>query len=285
MKPFLLLFILALTGCSNSKTNEKPIVAVSIVPQEYFVKSIADSLVDIMILVEPGSSPELYELRPVQMAKLAKTVAWLGIGKIEFEQGWKKKILESNPSLLFFDTSSQADWIAQEIQDHGDHKHLHGVDPHIWSSPKEGLKIATETYKALCRILPEHKELLTENYNRLLKKITTLDQQLDTIFSNSRHKSFLIFHPSLSYLARDYQLKQIPIEIEGKESSPKYLQQFVKQAQELQLNEVLIQKEFNKNTAKQICKEINGKLVEINPLGEDWYQELLNIAHIITQNK
>ncbi|MFV0553511.1 MAG: metal ABC transporter solute-binding protein, Zn/Mn family [Mangrovibacterium sp.] len=283
MKQFIFLFsCVMLFSCTNQPTAQKPLVAVSIVPQQYFVESIADTLVEVLVLVEPGASPELYELRPAQMANLAKASAWLGIGKIDFEQGWKKKILTSNPDLKFFDTSAQADWIAEEIRVHGDHVHMHGVDPHIWTSTKEGLKIAEETCKALCELLPQHKAQFTVNYQQLASEISQLDQELEQLFAASKNKSFLIFHPSLSYLTRDYGLTQIPLEFEGKEPSPKYIADFVAQAQNLNLTQILIQKEFSKNTAEQLAKEINGELVEINPLGEDWAAELRKIAQIIT---
>ncbi len=285
MKKYILILFVTLTACSVSKpTNNKPVVAVSIVPQQYFVDRIADTLVQVMVLVEPGASPELYEMRPVQMAALAKASAWLGIGKIDFEQGWKDKVLQGNPALQFFDTSVQSTLIAEEIKEHGDHKHMHGVDPHIWSSPKEALNIANETYLALCKILPENQKELEANYLVLRQEIQDLDTQLSEIFANGKSKQFLIFHPSLGYLARDYGLTQIAIEVEGKESSPKYLQQFVDQAKALSLTQILIQKEFNKSIAEQLSQEINGELVEINPLGYDWQQEMLKIAHTIAQN-
>lgn len=283
MKRILFILLIALSACSQTTQNKKPLVAVSIVPQQYFVKSIADTLVDVLVLVEPGASPELYELRPAQMAALAKASAWFGIGKIDFEQGWKQKILTSNPDLQFFDTSAQADFIAEEVRVHGDHQHLHGVDPHIWSSPKEGLKIAHETYHALCQLLPQQEKQLTANYQQLVRKIEALDAEIQAIFDASTTKSFLIFHPSLSYLARDYGLNQVPIEIEGKEPSPKYLQSFMQQARSLELTRILIQKEFSKTTAAQLAKEINGKLVEINPLGENWCDEIRQIARTIAQ--
>lgn len=283
-KQILILITFLFAACTAKEKANKPLVAVTIVPQQYFVEAIADSLVEVMVLVEPGASPELYELRPVQMTALAQASAWLGIGKIDFEQGWKTKIWDNHPQLKFFDTSAKADWIAQEVVQHGDHQHLHGVDPHIWTSAKEGRKIAEQTYLALLELLPKHKLQLEANYSRLLADIQTLDEQLVAIFATSQKKDFLIFHPSLSYLARDYQLNQVPIELEGKEPSPKYVQQFVQQAQALGLNQILIQRESSRNTAEQLAKEIEGELVEINPLGKAWDKELLRIAHIISKN-
>ncbi|MFV0291358.1 MAG: metal ABC transporter solute-binding protein, Zn/Mn family [Mangrovibacterium sp.] len=285
MRYYIFIIAIIISSCtSKQNTNSRPLVAVSIVPQEYFVRNIADTLVDVMILVEPGSSPELYELRAAQMAKLSQASAWLGIGEIDFELSWKTKILESNPNLLFFNCSKEVNIIASEIVNHGDHQHKHGVDPHTWTSAKEGLKIAHESYLALCKLLPEHHELLQQNYRALCSEIEALDQEIEQILSSSTNKNFLIFHPSLGYFARDYGLTQIPLEIEGKEPSPKYIQEFIQQSKDLNLNKILIQKEFSKSIANQLSKEINGEVIEINPLGSNWAAELINIAHIISNS-
>ncbi len=65
----LVLSLLVLTACSNnnSENNDKLKIAVSIVPQETFIKKIAGELVDVVVMIPPGSSPANYQPSPKEM--------------------------------------------------------------------------------------------------------------------------------------------------------------------------------------------------------------------------
>ncbi len=280
-KVFAFIFLLAV-ACSAPQKSEKPTIAVTIIPQKYFVEKIAGDLVEVNVLVPPGASPELYALIPSQMTGLSTTMAWLGIGQIGFEQGWVDKIRKSNPNLKFFDTSVQADWIAGETVEHGDHVHLHGIDPHIWSAPGEVRKIADESYKALASLLPEHAETFQKNYQQFLSEIDELDAELTTKFEALPTKKFLIFHPALTYLAREYGLEQIALEVDGKEPSPKHLKELAEMAKAANIKAIFVQKEFNMDNARQMANEIGGEVIQVDPLGEDWVGQLRDIATKIT---
>lgn len=280
----IILFILMLGfGCTATKTTDKPIVAVSILPQRFFVEKIAGDLAEVRVLVPPGASPELYSLMPSQMKDLAAAKLWLRVGKIGFEEGWVEKIQQSSPGLKIVDTSVQADWIAGEEEVHGDHVHLHGIDPHIWVSPGEVRKIVTETFRALLDLFPEKKDLLTTNYQLFQQEIDQLDADLRSQFDRLDNKKFLIFHPALTYLARDYGLEQIALEVDGKEPSPNHLRSLVELAKAENIRVIFIQKESNADNARQLAREIGGEVVQVDPLNEAWDQQLREIANKITQ--
>ncbi|WP_372773980.1 metal ABC transporter solute-binding protein, Zn/Mn family [Mangrovibacterium sp.] len=266
-KLFAFIFIFSM-ACSGPTKSGKPTIAVTILPQKYFVEQLAGDLVTVNVLVPPGASPELYSLMPSQMTGLSSTLAWIGIGKIGFEEGWVDKIRESNPNLKYFDSSAQADWIAGKEEVHGDHVHLHGVDPHIWSAPDEVKKLVNETYKALVQVLPEHRELLLANHNRFQTEIDSLDADLKATFEKLPSKKFLIFHPSLTYLARQYGLEQVAMEIDGKEPSPKHLKELAEIAKNENIKAIFVQKEFNMENARQMAREIGGEVIQIDPLNE-----------------
>jgi len=283
MKKMILFLLLVSFGCKPQAPSGKVILSVSILPQKFFVEKIAGTQVEVNVLVPPGASPEFYSLMPSQMRDLSKSAAWLRIGKIGFEESWVEKIKQSNPDLHIFDTSAGADWISSEEETPGEHSHLHGVDPHIWMAPDEVKKIALETYKALLTILPKQEKLLTVNYKSFIREIDQLDQELKSRFGHLQNRRFLIFHPALSYLARQYNLEQIPLEVEGKEPSPKYMRSLVEQAKAGNIHVIFIQKEFGKDNARQLADEINGEVVQIDPLDEQWDEQLKEIAQKITE--
>lgn len=283
MKRLLLLALVLVVACSSPKTNDKELLTVSILPQKYFVEKIAGNLLEVQVLVPPGAGPETYSLVPSQMKELSKSTAWLRIGKVGFEDAWHEKIEQGNPNLKVFDTSADADWIAEEVRQHGDHVHVHGVDPHIWTSPTEVLKIASLTYKALVELFPDKAGLFQENYEIFRAEIEALDKELLSQFDELKHRGFLIFHPALSYLARDYDLEQISLEVDGKEPSPKYMSELIKHAREEGIRVVFIQKEFDQENARQLAEEIKGEIVPLDPLAENWAEGLREIARKIVE--
>lgn len=280
MKKFILLLMVIASACHSGPSGDNMIISVSIFPQKYFVEKIAGELVQVRVLVPPGASPELYSLMPSQMRELAGSAAWLRIGRVGFEESWHDKIRQSTPGLKIFDTSLQADWITGEEgeETHGDHTHTHGIDPHIWSSPDEVRKIVTETYRALISLLPEKKEILTRNYELFLTEIDQLDQELKATLNPLKNRKFLIFHPALTYFARQYQLEQIALEVDGKEPSPKHMRSIVEEARAENIRIIFIQKEFDAENAQQLAREIGGEVVQIDPLSEQWDQQLKAIA-------
>jgi zinc transport system substrate-binding protein len=270
-------------ACTGPQKTNKPTVAVTILPQKYFVEKLTGDLIDVQVLVPPGASPELYALMPSQMTGLSSALAWIGIGKVGFEESWVDKICESNPKLKYFDSSVQANWIAGEEEVHGNHVHRHGVDPHIWSSPAEVKKIARETCKALVEVMPEHQATFTKNLATFEKEIDALDTGLKDIFDRLPSKKFLIFHPSLTYLARDYGLEQVAMELDGKEPSPRHLKELAEMAKNENIKAIFVQKEFNRENARQMANEIGGKVIQVDPLNENWADELRSIARKIAE--
>ncbi len=285
-KNFVFVLVVLLGACSLKQSVNKPVVTVSILPQQYFVEKIAGDLVDVNVLVQPGASPATYSLMASQMTDLAESKTWLRIGEIGFEESWAEKIQQSNPDLKIVDTSKGVTWIAGEEEHHEEegehegeeHDHSHGIDPHIWLSPNEAKIIAKNTFNALVELFPESRAELTENYELFSQEIDQLDQALSQEFSALKNRTFFIFHPALTYLARQYNLEQVALEIEGKEPSPRYMQTIVDQAQKENIKVVFIQKEFDIENAQLLANEIDGEVVQIDPLNIEWETQLRDIA-------
>ncbi len=74
--------IVSMTACATEveSLHDKPIVAVSIVPQETFVKAVAGDLVDVITMIPPGNSPANYQPTPQQMQKLSEASVYFAIG-------------------------------------------------------------------------------------------------------------------------------------------------------------------------------------------------------------
>jgi len=272
-------------SCQSGKVdkNENQI-SVSILPQKYFIEKIAGDDFNINVLIPPGASPATYEPTPAQMKGVAESVAYFKIGHIPFEYAWLNNLIEGAGEIKVIDLSEGIELIRGPEVRHGDHFHKGGIDPHIWSSPKSMKIVAENIYKELIQMNPKEKMKYQTNYNRFLAELENLNQVGKSLIEKSGHKAFMIFHPALSYLARDYGLEQIAIEVDGKDPSPAQMKDLVVKAEKYKIKVVFIQKQFNMDNAEAIAKEIGARVEQIDPLSENWSAEMNRIIELLRTN-
>ena len=271
----------------NHKINKQS-VTVSVLPQKYFMERIVGNNLSINVMIPPGASPVTYEPTPKQMKELSVSSLYIRIGHIEFEKSWMKKIRDINPEMRVVDQSVVANLIEPEykLNDEHEHKghHHHGVDPHIWTSPKEVKKQIDFLYQYLIKTYPEFDSDFTKNYNSFISEIDSLDSYITEQLKLYHGNKFMIFHPALSYFARDYGLIQISIEIDGKEPTPANIQEIIEVAKEEEIKVIFVQKQFSTHNAEVIAKEINGRVVQIDPLSYYWPESLKLIVDEIVKS-
>ena len=273
-----ILTLLILCACTNTpQKNEKPIITVTIEPLRYFTKAIAGDNFQVISMVPKGSSPESYDPTPQQLVNLSQSQAYFRIGYIGFEQAWMDKLEANSPDMKVYDTSVGVDLIRGEGHWHGDHYHEGGVEPHIWNSTQNALIIAENIYKALCELDAAHQADYQKRLDVLKETIRQTDENVKA-FLKSADKTFLIYHPALSYFARDYGLKQISMEEGGKEPSPAQLKTLIETCRKEKIHTIFVQQEFDQRNAQLIANELGINIVSINPLSYDWAEEMVRVA-------
>jgi zinc transport system substrate-binding protein len=275
--------LLASCGGSGVKGDGRPVISVTIEPQRYFTEAIAGDKFDVISMVPAGSSPETYDPTPRQLLNLANSTAYLRIGYIGFEQAWMEKLHGNAPEMKIFDTSKGVELISDVEHHHSDGEHSHGgVEPHIWNSTKNALIIARNTLNALVEIDHDNSRYYMERYDSLCRVIASTDSLIRALLSDGEPASaFMIYHPALSYFARDYGLKQISIEEGGKSPSPAHLKELVEECRDERVDAIFVQPEFDKRNAEVIAGETGAEVVSINPLNYNWSEEMINVAKVL----
>ena len=275
----LTLFILSACGNTTQK-SEKPILTVTLEPLRYFTEAIAEDNYEVVSMVPKGSSPESYDPTPQQFVNLSKSQAYFRIGYIGFEQAWMKKLEANCPGMKVYDTSKGIDLLRDKGHWHGDHFHEGGVEPHVWNSTQNALIIADNIYQALCELDSTHQEDYQKRLDVLKQTIRQTDANVRTLLENA-DSTFLIYHPALSYFARDYGLKQVSIEEGGKEPSPAQLKTLIETCRNENVHTIFVQQEFDQRNAQLIANELGVNIVSINPLSYDWVKEMIRIAEAL----
>lgn len=277
MKRFLYLIILCviLAGCKGTpqkqadsgKTSgtEKPAVTVTVTisPYKYFVDQIAKGKVNVNVMVSNGNNPETYEPYAQQMMELSKSALYLKVGSIGFEQTWMKKLQDNAPDMKVIDTSVGI----KPAKTPGGN-----IDPHVWMSCSNARIIASNILKALNELEPKNKAFFEKNYQSLLSIIDKRDSIIKESFKKNPDlvRKFVIYHPILTYFARDYQLEQLAIEEEGREPSAAQLKSLIERARKEKIKFCLIQAEFANRNTTTFINESHTKPMDINPLQGDW---------------
>lgn len=274
--PILTIFICFACG-NTAQKSEKAIITVTIEPLRYFTEAIAGKNYQVVSMVPKGSSPESYDPTPQQLVNLSKSQAYFRIGHIGFEQAWMKKLEANCPDMKVYDTSKGIDLIRDKGHWHGDHFHEGGVEPHIWNSTQNALIIVDNIYQALCELDTTHQADYKYRLDSLKQSIQQTDAETRRLLENA-DSTFLIYHPALSYFARDYGLKQISIEEGGKEPSPAQLKKLIETCRNENVHTIFVQQEFDQRNAQLIAHELGIDIVSINPLSYDWTEEMLQTA-------
>ncbi|MDD3406911.1 MAG: zinc ABC transporter substrate-binding protein [Methanomicrobium sp.] len=267
----LIIFSSGCTGISPADENPgenttKITVSVSILPEEEFAKAVGGSLVNVNVMIPPGSSPHTYELTPGQLKSLAKTDLYAMTGSgIEFELAWMEKIKGVSPDMKVINCSSGIELISGPKG---------GTDPHIWLSPSNAKIMAENICDGLIEISPENEQYFLKNLGEYKNKLDVLDTKIRNELSGREGETILVYHPAWSYFAGDYSLNVMSVENEGKEPGPAELLEIIRTAREKGIKVIFASPEQSTKSAEVIAEEINGTVVFIGTLPKNY---LLNM--------
>ncbi|MFI3295063.1 MAG: zinc ABC transporter substrate-binding protein [Rikenellaceae bacterium] len=283
-KIIILLLVSLVMGCgTSSKSNDpRPSVSVSIAPLGYLVEQLADSLLRVEVLVPLTTSPESYDPSARQIRDLANSDLYFSVGLIDFEKSLASRIESVAPNTKYINLSDGIEIMEGECShDHLYGQHSHGIDPHIWLSPLNMIRMAESVCKGLSQQYPQMSEQLYKNLSMLRGRIIEFDMLMRKAVTQSNTHAFAIVHPSLSYFARDYRLTQLPVEIEGKEPSAKQIAQLIDQMRSLEIKKIFYARQDSDAAARTLAQELNIELVEYDPLNPQWLENLYHIKSLI----
>jgi zinc transport system substrate-binding protein len=276
------LFISCQTG---EESKDKPVISVSIIPQQFFVEELAGELVEVNVLIPPGASPATYEPTVAQLAQLDRSDLYMRIGYIGFEQSWMEKLASANSQMKIVDLSEGVDLILEPgglEGDHSGHSHdghvHHGTDPHIWMSAINAHIIAQNIHRELLLLFPAKKQYLEDRLMQFTSTTDSLHLLISQKLEGLENRKFMIYHPALSYYARDYGLEQVPLENEGKSPAPSHIRVITDLALQDQINKILIQSQFDSDNAKILARETGARLIQFDPLDRHWRKQMSYIA-------
>jgi len=279
MKKILIIFLFftissVLMGCDNTMTeHDKPIVAVSIIPQAAFVEEIAGDLIEVITIIPPGYSPGNYEPSARTMEEISHASVYFTIG-VPTEAG---NIL---PDIENIEVVHLENLVAAVYPDL---TFSEGRDPHIWLSIKRVKVMVQIIADKLADIDPDNADLYQTNAGLFISELDGTNNQIVEIFSDVTMDKFIVFHPAFAYFANEYGLEMVALEEDGKEATASHLQEVIDLAALYQIEYVFNQAEIDSSQVESFADEIDAFVVTLYPLSDDYCANLIQMAEAIRE--
>lgn len=267
---------LLIVGCTTKSDSDKKTIFVTITPMQSIIEEITVGDFDIEVIVPKGASPETFEPTPKQVTSFSDAEFIFSTGLIDFEQSLIERI---SGDAEVVNLSNGIELIAGSCS-HGNHQHKHGVDPHIWTSPRALRSMVTNAHKAIMAHYPDSVKY-TEATGRLLERIDALDTYCATRIKAEGVEAMMIYHPAYTYYARDYGIEQIAIEHDGKEPSLRQTTALIEKAKEHGVKAILRQPQYSEDKVRAIANDAGAEIITTDPLAEDILGEIERVTEII----
>lgn len=282
MKRLIIAYLIAaacMVSCAPSQPAGRETLSVSILPLKEIVESITGNDFEVTVLVPAGAGPETFEPTIRQYTQLHHSRLIFSTGLIAFEQRLLQKFGSEEKVV---DLSRGIDLMEGSCTHHGEASHApHGIDPHIWTSPRALKTMARNAYEALHARYPDSAKY-TLRHEELQERLSALDERVARKIEESGVRHFVIYHPALTYYARDYRIEQVAIEHEGKELSAKRLATLIQWARDNGIRRVMYQTQYPRSAVATIVDDISAEAVEIDPLKEQVIENIEHLTDIIT---
>lgn len=271
-------FVGAVVSVACGSHDGGNVLVVSVEPQRAILEEIVGDRFEVVTVLTPGSNPETFEPTMATRKVIDRARAFFTTGHLPFEDALTESIPDD---VTVYDTSKGIEAVyGTHGHDHGheDNHHGDGADPHVWTSVRNARTIAGNMLEGIIDIDPGYADYYRERYTALDHRLDSLDKALTARFDTLNTRAFAVWHPSLSYLARDYGLEQISVGFENKEMPARQLARVLDEAHHHDVRVFFFQKEYDSRQAETLNNEMGTRLVIINPLAYDWESEIERIA-------
>lgn len=288
-----LMFIVTCVFASGKKeattASEKPIIAVSILPQAYFVERIGGERVSVIVLVGPGQEPHSYEPTPRQMEDLAQSKAWV-LSNTEFEIALKPKIASLYPGLKIVDGTEGVRFRQMEVHTHEEGEQAEeeqeidvpgNIDRHTWLGSEPAKIMARHIRDTLIMLDPAGKPHYERGYEALVSDIDREFGRLRDELAPLSGRTVFVFHPSFGYFFDEFGIRQEAVETGGKEPTAKALAALIEKAQEERVKAIFVQAQFPINAAQTVAKAVGAEVVPLDPLAPDWLDNIRRMGEAL----
>ncbi|MDR0767960.1 MAG: zinc ABC transporter substrate-binding protein [Methanosarcinales archaeon] len=253
--------------------GSKILVAASVIPQTEFIEKVGGSRVIAISMIPPGAGHN-FDPSPRQLEDLSKARLYMQLGSGEpFERNHMRTFTQLNPNMTVINSSEGITLIGSG----------RSADPHIWTSPRCAIVMVENTYRGLAAVDPANASYYRANADAYIAELESLDAELTDMLSGMSSRNFMVYHPAWGYFARDYNLNQIAIEVDGKEPSPRDIVRFINIAKENNISVIFVQEQVSVTGATAIAEGFGGSVYVIDPLAKNYIENMRYVGQVLAE--
>lgn len=212
------LMVLSLPAAVAETSEDRPVLVVaSIQPLALLARELlqqveppADgNLARIETLLPATVSPHHYALRISDRQRLerADLVVWIGP---ELERFLTKTLSSYGDRQLALAELPQMHWPPSHVSPESKPgEHHHGLDPHLWLNPDNGVRIVEALVKRLQQLQPGMAESYQRGGERLIARLRRLDQALAQLLQPVKDRGFAVYHQGYDHWVTHFGLNQM----------------------------------------------------------------------------
>lgn len=301
-----MVLMISMTGCTKSNKEEKKdegtkkdikIVA-TLFPQYDFAREIAGEKAEVEMLMDPGVESHTYEPTPADIIEIGNSDLFIYTG--ENMEPWANTIIESidNKDVKVLDVSKgitlEKDGHHQDEheEEHKEHEeHNHELDPHIWTSPINAMKMVSNIVESLCEIDPDNSDYYKSNGDAYLEKLTNLDNSFkDLMKSAKRNKIIIGDRFAMNYFTEEYGIEweaAFDSCAANSEPSVKVIKDLIEDIKEESIPVVYYCELSNMKVAKSLQAETGVDILELHSchtVTKEDFQSGITYIDIMTRN-
>lgn len=270
---------LAATSCSGGEGAGCESLTVSNPAMGYFVSRLCPPDIEVNVMIPLGADHDTYTPRPSQMASLSHSTAYIAFGPLEFETTWRDRIMAAAPSLKWADASRGISLITT----HSHHCHAAAADPHYWLSPKQAATMSRNVAEIIKTVTPRAAQFADSALIALLADVAQADSLMERAARAWPGQTFVVYHPALAYVARDYGLRQLSVATDGVAPQPRRFAELTDSAKAAGARVVFIQPGMTPDRVATTAEEIGAKVVSLTPEAADWPKTMATIADALSK--
>lgn len=255
-------------------TPEKLVVAASIVPLADIVRQVGGDNVEVITILSAGVSEHTYEPTPeaVRSVQNAKLFLKIGYGLDD----WTDKIAQSVSESLPVKNVAAGITLRKSAEEFEEDEEKgvgfpedEGLDPHYFLQLENGARIAKTVADFLSETDRAKAALYQMNADRYAKELRDEGARLQQQFSALLNKKIVTFHDAWFYFADHYGLEVVGTfePFPGKEPTPQYLADFIKQVREDEIKVLFTEPQFSSVAISQVASDLGIRLETLDPIG------------------
>ena len=193
-----LALLCALCGCGES-AEEAPAglsIVTTVFPAYDFARQIAGERAQVTLLLPPGAESHSFEPTAKDMIRIQNADLFFFNGGES--EAWVEELLESGGAAQTLSMLDCVDALEEEVkegmqarEEKEEEEEGPEYDEHVWTSPKNAIRICEALCDALCGIDPEGESVYRENLRAYTEKLAALDASFREITENASHRTVI----------------------------------------------------------------------------------------------